>query len=174
VSAAVAKIKIMLGRLSSTGFFRIFGASTVNKVLAALLSIVLVRIMTKHDFGAWSYAYNIASFFIIFNGFGAASALLQLGSELVGAGCSAARLVTYSTRCGIVCDVVIAALIATCSLAVPLAVEGSNQLLLLYCLFPLFSLLYEMRLTCLRVQLRNKAYALLTNIQTLFNFVFFR
>lgn len=170
MSVFVGKARALTKRLGSTGFFHIFGASTVNKVIAALLSIVLVRVMTKHDFGAWSYAYNIASFFIIFNGLGASAALLQLGSELNGVGRSVDRLAGYAMRCGVVCDIGMTLLIIICSAVVPLAVEGSNRLLALYCLFPLFSFLYEMRLTYLRVQLRNKTYALLTNIQTVLNF----
>ncbi len=155
-----------LKRLFKTGFFHIFGAGSINRIFLALLSIVLVRILSQENFGIYSYAYNIASFFVLFNGLGAASAFLQIGSELHKDKHSSNSIFAYAYRMGICVDVALAIIIIAVGLFAPLAIQGSNSLLLLYCAYPLVTFLVEIKQCYLRVDLKNKDYALMTNIQT--------
>ncbi len=60
------KIKTLL----RTGFFHIFGSSVINKIIAFLSSVVLVRILTKAEYGVFTYAWNIYSIILILNGMG--------------------------------------------------------------------------------------------------------
>ena len=155
------------GRLLKTGFFHIVGAGAVNKVISMLLSIVLVRILSKVDYGCYAYAFNIVSFFVLFNGLGAAPAILQICSENHKDKLKSLAFYRYAFKGGVAMDVAIAVLILAVALFVPLAIDGSNGLLALYCLYPLVSLMCEMRLMRLRVDLKNRVYARMTNIQTL-------
>lgn len=155
-----------IAKLLKTGFFHIVGAGTVNKVISMLLSIILVRILSKADYGSYAYAFNIVSFFVLFNGLGVAPAVLQICSEYYGDKLKSLAVYRYAFKGGVIVDIAIAALILAVALLVPLAVEGSNGLLVLYCLYPLVSLLCEMRLMKLRVNLENRVYARMTNIQT--------
>ena len=66
--------------LLKNGFFHIFSSNVVNKILQFGISIVIVRIISKELFGAWSYANNILSFFLLVNGLGVSSGLLQFSS----------------------------------------------------------------------------------------------
>lgn len=159
-------------KLASSGFFHIFGASTINKVLTALLSIVLVRMLSKMEYGAYTYAFNIASFFVLFNGLGASSALLQLCSEAYKDRALSDRYYAYGTRAGIAFDALLALAIVLVGITIPLAVTGSNGLLILLCLYPFATLICELKLTKLRVEQRNKDYALMTNAQTVCLVVF--
>ncbi len=158
-------------KLLKTGFFHIFGSGVVNKVLATILSVALVRLLSKNDYGAWAYAFNIASFFVLFNGLGASSALLQIGSELAVKD-DPSRVERYATKIGLIVDIVIGCGMALVALTVPLALEGSNQLLLLYCVYPLLSFLFDVRQTVFRIRLQNKLFARMTNVQTLLNVAF--
>lgn len=161
------KIRSLSKRLFSTGFFHIFGASTINKFITAFLSIAIVRILSKDDYGTYSYALNIASFFVIFNGLGATSALLQLCCEAQDDRKLVDRLYSYGSRWGIGIDIAIGVLIVCTSQLVPLALPDANMMLAALCLYPLFALLFELRLTMLRVALRNKEYARMTNVETI-------
>ena len=92
------------------GFFDIVGAGTLNKAIATIMSIVLVRVLSKYDYGVYSYAFNIASFFIIFNGLGATSAALQLCCEAYQDKDRERRLYAYASlpvrrsRSGVFCS----------------------------------------------------------------------
>ncbi len=156
----------ILKSLLRTGFFHIFGASTVNKVLSVVLSFVLVRLLSKADYGVYAYAYNIASFFIIFNGFGVASAILQICSEMFDQKGKFLGVFYYGYRWGVVIDLAMGVCIFLVALLVPLQITSAQPLLMLYCIYPLVMLLYEIKVTRLRVDLMNKEYGLALNIQS--------
>lgn len=153
-------------KIARKGFFHIFGASTINRVLTALLGIVLVWIIPKDDYGTWGFANNIISFFVILNGLGAPSAILQLCSEQFKNLSLARSFYAFGARIGVLFDVLMAIAIFFVGLLVPMSVEGSNGLLVLYCLYPLVVLLCELRLTWLRTRRENRLYAAMTNVQT--------
>ena len=162
----VIKMKKMLDQLLHTGFFHIFGAGTINKIVSALLSIIVVRILSKEDFGIYSYVYNLVSFFVLFNGLGATSALLQLGCEAKSNG-AIASVLRYATKMGIRFDFLLAILVLIVSF-VPLGFPESTLLLRLYALYPLVIFLFDIKIMMFRIKFYNKQYALLTNIQTVF------
>lgn len=156
-----------LSGLLKTGFFHIFGASTINKVITALVSIILVRILSKTDFGMYAYVANIASFFILFNGLGAASAVLQLCSEKHDSPRMMQAIYRFAIKAGCIADVVFCIAIVAFALFAPLTIPDSGRLLLLYCLYPLLIFVCDVQLVWLRVNLQNVVYARMTNIQTL-------
>lgn len=67
--------------LLSGGFFHIFGANIVNKVVAFATNIVIVWFLAKDDYGVFSYANNIYSFMALVTGFGLLTGMFQLCSE---------------------------------------------------------------------------------------------
>lgn len=155
-----------LRSLSKTGFFHIFGAGTLNRVLSIILSFVLVRVLTKDAYGVYAYAYNIVSFFILFNGLGIPSAILQICSELYAKTQEADCIYAYAYASGFKIDIVLGILILLTGALVPLEIVGSNQLLMLYCMLPLAMLLFDIKTMRLRVLLMNREYALATNVQS--------
>jgi O-antigen/teichoic acid export membrane protein len=77
----VSKPKTFVSKLKATGFMHIFGAGVLNQIVAFLSGIILVRIISKSDYGVFSYTNNILSFFMLASGFGAISGILQVCSE---------------------------------------------------------------------------------------------
>ena len=71
---------IVLRTLFKKGLVHMLGANVLNKVLSFLSSIFLVRILSKIDYGTYSYVQNIITFFILSNGLGVVSGFLQFGS----------------------------------------------------------------------------------------------
>lgn len=165
--AALDRLKGPFAKLYRTGFFHIFGAGTINKVVSSLTMIVLVWLIPKAEYGLYSYVFNIVSIFALFNGLGASSALLQLCCEHMEDRPLMLAVFRYGERWGRAADVALAALILIYALVAPGALPGSQPLLALYCLYPLAVLLCELRLVYLRSNLDNRAYAYMTNIQTL-------
>jgi len=165
--AALDRLKGPFAKLYRTGFFHIFGAGTINKAVSSLTMIVLVWLIPKAEYGLYSYVFNIVSIFALFNGLGASSALLQLCCEHMEDRPLMLAVFRYGERWGRVADVVLAVLILVYALVAPGALPGSQPLLALYCLYPLVVLLCELRLVYLRSNLDNRAYAYMTNVQTL-------
>lgn len=169
----ISKMTSSLNRLGSQvrgllnlGFFHIVGAGTINRIISTLLSIVLVRVLSKYDYGVYSYAYNIVSYFIIFNGLGVTSAALQLCCEYYADQKRSHAIFRYAFIASWAIGVLFLIIIAFGSLIVPLSIPSAAPLLLLYCAYPLFQQLCDIKTTEFRIRLDNKKYALATNVQT--------
>lgn len=158
-------------QLFQTGFFHIFGSSTVNKIVAFLSSVVLVRILSKAEYGVFTYAWNIYSIVLLLNGFGMETGILQLCSEKGGDRAYMNSITHYGLRFGLKADVLLALILLVIGLFVPLKVEGSAGLLCLLCLLPAFQLVYGIISSRLRSEKRNQEYARLSLFNTVAVFV---
>lgn len=160
------KIKVLF----KTGFFHIFGSSAINKIVAFLSSVVLVHILTKTEYGVFTYAWNIYSIVLLLNGMGIESGVLQISSEHSGDVEYANQASNYGIRFGIKFNFLLFALILGIGLFAPLKIEASRGVLCLLCLLPMAQLLFQMTTSYLRAQKRNQEYARLTVINTVLVF----
>ena len=74
-------MKTKIKKIIDIGLAHVFGAYTLNKVIAFLTSFLLVRILSKTEYGYFSSAFNTYSFFNIFTGLGMLSAELLYCTE---------------------------------------------------------------------------------------------
>lgn len=160
-----------LSTLFKTGFFHIFGSSVINRIIAFLSSIVLVRILTKVEYGAFTYAWNIYSIILIFNGMGIESGVLQLASEHSGDSEYANRVSSFGTKFGLGFNCILITVILVIGLFAPLKIEAGRMLLCALCILPVFQLLYNLISVYLRAQKRNQDYAKLQVTNTLLLFI---
>lgn len=158
-------------KLLKTGFFHIFGSSALNKVIAFFTGVVLVRILTKAEYGVYTYAWNIYSLLLILNGMGMESGVLQLASEHSGDELYGRRVSDWGLRFAARFDVVLGLVILLLGRFAPLKIEAARGVLTLLCLLPLVQLLYLMTTAFLRAQKRNREYARLTVLNTALVFV---
>ena len=164
---ALAKIKTLF----KTGFFHIFGSSVINKVIAFLSSVVLVRILTKVEYGAFTYAWNIYGMVFILNGMGIESGMLQLASEHSGDIGYTDKVSSFGTKFGLQFNCILAVILLAAGLFAPLKIEAGRPLLCALCVLPIFQLLYNLTTVYLRVQKRNREYAKLQVANTALVFV---
>ena len=144
--------------LSTTGFFSIAGSTVVNKILSFLSGILVVRILSKTDFGVYSYVYNLLNIALLFNGCGVASALIQLCSEKAD---DRAHFVLerFAYFFGGIFDLGLMLTLFLYASFIPEEMPGARLLLQVCSLFPLPQLVYELQCALLRSQLRNSDYA---------------
>lgn len=164
---AVSKLKTLF----MTGFFHIFGSSVINKVIAFLSSVVLVRILTKVEYGAFTYAWNIYSIVLILNGMGIESGILQLASEHSGDVEYTNKVSNFGTKFGLRFNLILVAVLLGIGLFAPLKIEAGRPLLCALCVLPVFQLLYNLTSSYLRTQKRNQEYAKLQVTNTILVFV---
>lgn len=152
-------------KLFSTGFFHIFGSNVINKILSFASGILLARILTKSEYGVYSYANTLMGFFLLVSGFGMVSGLLQVGSEQKQ---EEKRLGLYRFACrfGFVYNLLLAAVILFVALVIPLPIAGSGKILALMCLYPMAMLMRDLKTALLRSQMRNQDFSYANTFST--------
>lgn len=158
-------------KLFSTGFFHIFGGNVLNRIIFFLSSIVLVRILTKSEYGTFTYAWNIYSIVFIFSGMGVDSGMLQLSGERGGESEYTKRISNYSIRFGLKFNIVLSIALLLIGLFVPLKIKDGGQLLCALCLLPIFQLVFNIMTCYLRTQRRNREFAILLVLNTVLLFI---
>lgn len=153
--------------LFKTGFFHIFGGSVLNKIFAFLSSVILVWILTKTEYGIFTYAWNIYSIVILFSGMGIESGVLQLSSEHSSDTKYLSKVSNFGTRFGIKFNLILVAVLLGIGLFAPLKIDGADRLLCAVCVMPFAQLLFNMTSISLRSQKRNKEFAQLQVTNTI-------
>lgn len=160
------KILKNLKILFRTGFFHIFGSNVINKIIGFLSSIILVRLLTKAEYGIFTYSWNIYSILILANGLGMESAVLQICSEKTGDDEFCKKATSYGAKIGFGFNCLLCVGLAVIGFFIPLAYNGANTLIKLLCFLPLCQLLYNLTCIVLRYQRKNSEYSKLTIINT--------
>ena len=157
------KVKKLVG----AGFFDVFSASVLNNVINFFSSFILVRILSKSEYGLFTYVWNTYNVIILVCGLGLDSGYLQLSSEKAGDEDYAKKLYSYCVKWGSIFNLIITVGLICISLFAPVKFENSRALFLLISFLPLIQFIYKMVSVYLRSQKRNKDYARLTNINTI-------
>ena len=122
--------------------------------------------ISKERYGIWSYANNILSFFLLFEGLGVASGLLQFASSSKSQEEKLSYL-KYALFVGTTFNLILAVIIFLFSLFFELPVKGSTEILRYLSFIPLVTILFNSFQTFLRSDLRNKQFSLVTVSHTL-------
>lgn len=165
IKRATARFQALWDTLSTTGFFSIAGSTIINRILSFMSGILVVRLLSKADYGVYSYAYNILNIALLFNGIGVASAFIQLCCEPDGSR-REVELERWGFKGGGLFDVLLSIAIFLWATLVPENMPGTRLLLQVCALFPLPQFLFDMQAAALRAQLRNSDYAVSNVINT--------
>jgi O-antigen/teichoic acid export membrane protein len=161
-------VKRIVKKLHKKGFVDIVFSTGFNKLLTLITTSVIVRILTKDDYGNYSYALNIVSIISIFSSIGLDSVMLQFASEQ--------PIENREERNGIYkfCLLVGASINILFSVGTliyayvgPLKLESARSAFVgLSCVY-IFQFFYKIVTVYHRVQLNNKKYAHTTNIHSI-------
>jgi len=152
--------------LVRNGFFHIFSANVINKIIQFGISVIIVRVITKEAFGMWSYANNILSFFLLVEGLGVVPGLLQFASSSKTEEEKLSYL-KYALLVGILFNLGLAIAILLFTTFFQLPVRGSTEILRYLFLIPLVHVFFNILQIFLRSDLRNKQFSIVTVINTL-------
>ena len=165
---AAEKIKIFLMKIKSNGMGAIVIYSVINKIIGLVLAIIIVRILTKSDYGVYSYANNIISIFLVFSGLGIKNGILQFCCEM-RPDLEKAQLYRFGFNFGLVINICISMALVGYAALGPLAIPDGRSCLLLMGALPILSSILDYGLIFLRTKLLNIEYAKATNIHSVFN-----
>lgn len=164
-------LKNILSKLKETGFIHIFGSSVINQVAGFLSGIILIRVISKVEYGVYTYTSNIASFFLLLSGLGMTSAVLQICSEKNDEQ-YALNMYKYGFRTGMLINLLLSVLVFLFSITIPLPMEGANRLLTLMSIFPIFFILFEFIQVYFRYNKYNKEYSYFSSLNTITVLIF--
>lgn len=161
----------LLEKLRRTGFFHIFGVNVINKILGFGNTIILVRILTRQEYGLFAYAMNIYGWVLLFQGLRMDSAALQLLSEKRQDKDFCQRVMRQSTIWGGTVSLALGVILLGIGLWMPLTFPETSDLFYLLCLLPLCQFIYNLMCTYLRTELRNQDFSQMSLLYTLVSVV---
>ncbi len=158
-------------KLLNKGFFHIFGSNIVNRVINFSSSILLVRILTKSNYGVWSAAENILQIFLLLQGLGVTAGLLQYASENQD---PKKQYVYFKTSLfiGIITNIIASLGILIYYFFGKFSIPNSKPYFLLLFLLPLFNIIFDIIMIFLRIRLENKLYSFLNTLNSAFVLIF--
>lgn len=157
-------------RLRSKGFFQIFNATIINSMISFLYGIFIVRILSKSQYGLFSYAQGIANFGLMFCSFGLNLGILQYCSEERGLEqkYSFSRFAFWG---GMVASLVTAVVLVGYSGLDGSGLTGVTEVIIGFSVLPVMYWLKDWIITNFRWQLRNREYAIVMNTHSVLNAV---
>lgn len=156
----IEKIKYLKSDVS-----RVLMASGVNKAISMILSIVIVRILSKEDYGLFSFAYNKVSIIMVFSGFGIISGILQFCSESISSE-KKKRYYKFGFVFGLIANIILSILLLVYAMVIPMDMKGASEYVFYLAWLPIIAFCYEYGNTVLRTQDRMIQYANATNINS--------
>jgi O-antigen/teichoic acid export membrane protein len=148
------------------GLFHIFGANIVNKIIAFVSNTVIVRMLTKDDFGIFSAANNVYSIFMLFSGAGMLNAALQYGIEERDAK-KKHEYIRYCFEAGLIVDIIFGICIFIYGAYDYSAIKAASKYIVYLAFLPILEYVVQYELVLLRINIQNEKYSRLINFNSI-------
>lgn len=166
------RIKSILQSLRTTGLFHIFGSGTLVQLVAFLSNIIIVNLVSKEEYGLFSYAANIYAMVMIMSGLGSSQTMLQFASEQFHNERKKRAIYQYALMFGIVANAFFCLIVFLVGFIYPFGVQGAQLLIFMYAALPIFQYLNEYQTIYLRCERKNKAYSLVNLLFAVLQLIF--
>ena len=135
-------------------FFIVIFSNIFSQLIAFGGTIVYARLLDIKQFGLYSFSYSIISFFLLFNGFGAASGILQYVSKANNQENKLGYL-RFSFKLGILFNSCLSIIIFIYAILTPMPIISSKYILCEMALFPIGRLYIDVTLSYFRATQQN-------------------
>jgi len=149
----------------------IFSSIVLSKLLSLLLSIFIIRILTKEDYGNLMYAYTIISFVMPFMGMGVFQSFIKY-APIQKFLFQRKTIFKYTFIGGIITSSILVAVIIIVAPLLTTEIPAAYKYLLLFSGLILSLFIFESVKNYLRIFYLNKAYAKLEILHSVFVFIF--
>lgn len=162
-TAICTKIK----KLKETGFFSIFISNVLSKIVVLIGNVIVVRILSKNDYGIYAYAINAMSMLYLFNDFGASNTALQYLTESTDDKERQKSILKHSIKIGMIGAFFSGLLILLSPLFYPYEIREAKYITPILFLVPILATAEQFILIVLRANFKNKIYATLCLVKTI-------
>ena len=163
-------IRSKIKKLYETGFFHIFSSNVINKILLFCNGIFIVRVLSKENFGIYSYSQNLLSIFLLFSGLGIDSGLLQFASKSNEK--EKNEIFKFTLKYGVIINIIITGATIIYCIFGNFKIKESKDILLYMSGFPIFTVIIDLFLTYWRAELKNREMSVLSTINTFSTVIF--
>lgn len=163
-------VKEKLKKLYQTGFFHIFSANIINKILLFCNGIFIVKVLSKESFGIYSYSQNLLSLFLLFSGLGINNGLLQFASRSNKE--EREDIFRFTLRLGVIINIFLTMIVVLYCKDGNFKIEEGRKILFYMIGFPIFTIIIDSFLIYWRAELKNKEMSALSTINTLSTVIF--
>jgi len=148
----------------------IFSSVVLSKVFSLLLSIIIIRLLTKEDYGNLMYAYTIISFVMPFMGMGVFQSFIKY-APIQKYLHQRKTIFRYTFIGGSIASVILTVLIILIAPILTIKVQGAYKYLLIFSLLIVSLFIFESVKNYLRIFYLNKAYAQLEILHAILVFI---
>lgn len=142
------------------------GSNVLNKIISMLSNMVITRLMTKSDYGVWSYTCNIYSYLTLVSGLGLISGALQFGAENKGKE-DEFRYYKFCIEAGVIIDTILIVCFFIITNFITFKIQSSVLYIRVISFVLILEYLMNVLLNILRCENRIKEYAKALNINTI-------
>ncbi|MDD3966586.1 MAG: oligosaccharide flippase family protein [Candidatus Neomarinimicrobiota bacterium] len=152
------RIKETIKSFSDRGGLHIFISTIFLRIVQFVLGILIIRLLTKEDYGNLSFAFSITQLIVPFSGAGLYLSLLHFG-PIQKTDEDRIRLFAHTLQRGFVASLVLMALIVLFAGLFSARLPGSLVYLRLFSFYVIAYYFFYSLVSLLRIKKRNKAYA---------------
>lgn len=153
------KVKEYIKIALDTGFFYIMLSNILNSVFGFISGIIVVRIISKGEYGIYSYANNLLSYFLLVTGLGLSSGTFQICCECNKDKPKMYAAYRYGVSRGLLVNVLLGVCVIIYSRFAEVSIPASRDYLMLMAFLPVATLLLEFAGIYFRSDYRNKEYS---------------
>lgn len=171
MSDFLARLRGLVDKLLRTGFFSVLFSNVLCKVLTFIGGIIIVRVLSKGDYGAYTYVHNCYSMLMLLGDLGCSVAVMQFCNENYRDPEKFDAWFSYGFKRGILFSAATSLLLLASPLFYPFKTPEAAGLTRLLCLMPILSAVNSFLLINLRVRLENTRFAAVNVFQTFVHYL---
>lgn len=171
MSELTARLRSFAGKLLRTGFFSVFFSQILCKVLTFIGGMVIVRILSKSDYGAYTYVINCYNMLMLLGDLGCGVAVMQFCNENYADPQKFDAYFTYGFKRGMLFSLLTSFLLLISPLFYPFKAEEEAGLTRILCLMPILNATSSFLLINLRIRLENTRFAAVNLFQTFVHYL---
>lgn len=164
-------IKEKFQKLRKTGFFSIFLSNIFSKIVIFFGGIIIVRILSKADYGIYAYILNCISILYLLNDFGASNAALQHLTENQDNKEKQMAILKFSIKMGMIASLASSILILFSPFFYPFTIPTAKSLTPILFGIPIIASINSLIPVILRANMENKKFATLQIFSTLSSYI---
>ncbi|MGN0796559.1 MAG: lipopolysaccharide biosynthesis protein [Christensenellales bacterium] len=163
------RLKNSLKKLFKDGFFSIVISQVIVKAISFCSSIFLARILSKGDFGVYSYAQNLLSTLLLLDGIGTISSIIQHASESYKEPGKQASYALYGFKIGFTFNSILSLALFIYALVGSFSIGGTGPVLAIMAFQPILSYVQSFCACNLRFRLETSLFAYTNIMASLFH-----
>lgn len=160
------RLKGLSGKLLRTGFFSVFLANVLSKVLTFIGGMIIVRVLTKSENGVYTYIINCYGILMLLGDLGCSQAALQFCNESHNDPSRFNGYFVYGARRALAFSALTSLLILASPWFYPFKTIEATRLTRMLCLMPFLVAANNLLAANLRARLKNHRYGAVNIFRT--------